>query len=57
MNSNLELNRIQSMPENRQYQPKNSTLVSEKTVERNGKLILVRKFSVKENGKINKYTH
>lgn len=46
MNSNLELNRIQSMPENRQYQPKNSTLVSEKTVERNGKLILVRKFSV-----------
>jgi hypothetical protein len=41
------------MPENytpyqpyQPYQPKNSTLLSEKTIERNGRQVLVRKFSV-----------
>jgi hypothetical protein len=35
------------MPETHSiYQPKNSTLLSEKTIERNGKKVLVRKYSV-----------
>ena len=54
----LPLMRAESMPEPRgPYQPKNSNLIEEKTVQRNGKTVLIRKYSVNENGKINKYTH
>lgn len=47
-----------SMPEKRSpYEPKNSTLLEEKVVERNGRQVLVKKYSITENGKTHKETH
>lgn len=41
----LGLTKAHSLQE-RSYEPKNSTLVSEKTIERNGRQVLIRKYSV-----------
>ena len=39
------------------YQPKNSSLISEKTIERNGKRVLVKKYSITQNGSTRTETH
>lgn len=36
------------------YEPKNSSLIEEKVIERNGRKVLVRKFSITENGRTHK---
>lgn len=39
------------------YQPKNSSLINEKTFERNGRKVLVKKYSITENGQTRTETH
>ena len=58
LNTDMMMTRTMSMPEKREiYQPKNSTVLEEKIIERNGKQVLVKKYSVTENGRTHKETH